>query len=147
MIYTQDRSRLRNYYRQVYQKALAGETLQPLEELIADVIREHSEYHSLFASGTELLDDDFAPEDGQINPWLHLGMHIALREQVGTDRPAGIADITRSLLLAHRDGHQVEHMMFECLGEALWTAQRDNTPPDDSAYLECLKKLAQSRDG
>jgi len=117
VIYTQDRSRLRNYYRQVYQKALAGETLQPLEELIADVIREHSEY--------------FAPEDGQINPWLHLGMHIALREQVGTDRPAGIADITRSLLLAHRDGHQVEHMMFECLGEALWTAQRDDTAPDD----------------
>ncbi len=145
MFLTQDRTRLRDFYRQVYRKAQAGEILQPLEELIADVIGEHSEYHFLFASNAELLNDDFAPDDGQINPWLHLGMHVALREQVGSDRPTGIADITRSLLLVHRDGHKVEHMMFECLGGALWTAQRDNTPPDDSAYLDCLKNLLQSR--
>ena len=132
---------MRAYYRQVYQKALSGQSLQPLEELIADVIREHREYQHLFAGGAEVLEDDFTPEEGHINPWLHLGMHIALREQVGTDRPKGIADITRSLLLKHQDGHRVEHMMFECLGEALWTAQRNNTQPDDSAYLGCLEKL------
>lgn len=141
MLFTQDRIRLRNYYREVYQKALAGQTLQPLEELIADVVREHPEYHHMFERGAETLDDDFAPEDGQVNPWLHLGMHIALREQVGTDRPAGIADITRGLLLKHRDGHRVEHLMFDCLGEALWAAQRNNTQPDDAAYLVCLEKL------
>ncbi len=145
MLFTQDRSRLRAFYRQVYQKALAGQSLQPLEDLIADVIREHSEYHHLFASGAESLDDDFTPGDGQVNPWLHLGMHIALREQVGTDRPKGIAELTRSLLLVLRDGHRVEHMMFECLGEALWTAQRNNTQPDEIAYLGCLEKLLQNR--
>jgi hypothetical protein len=29
--------------------------------------------------------------------------------------------------------------MMECLGEALWRAQRDNRLPDEVAYLECLK--------
>lgn len=70
-----------------------------------------------------------------------MGMHIALREQVGTDRPQGIASITRSLLLKYQDGHTVEHLMFECLGEALWTAQRNKTQPDDAAYLVCLERL------
>jgi len=32
--------------------------------------------------------------------------------------------------------------MIECLGQALWLAQRDNTMPDDNAYLSCLKKLS-----
>ena len=74
-------------------------------------------------------------------PWLHLSMHVALREQVGTDRPKGIADITRSLLLKHQDGHDVEHLMFECLGQVLWQAQRDNKQPDMAQYMACLRSL------
>lgn len=141
MFFTQDRIRLRNFYAETYRKALAGELLEPLEVLIADVIKEHPEYHYLFTNGESGLDDDFTPEDGQINPWLHMSMHVALREQVGTDRPAGIADITRSLLLKYQDGHQVEHKMFECLGEVLWRAQRDKAQPNDAAYLDCLNRL------
>ncbi|MGB5328985.1 MAG: DUF1841 family protein, partial [Gammaproteobacteria bacterium] len=34
-----------------------------------------------------------------------------------------------------------EHAMMECLGQTLWTAQRNNQPPDEAAYLDCLKKL------
>ena len=141
MFFTQDRVRLRNFYRETYHKALRGESLEPLEELIADVIKEHPEYHHLFEGSDDKLDADFTPEDGQLNPWLHLSMHVALREQVGTDRPKGIADITRSLLLKHQDGHAVEHMMFECLGEVLWRAQRDGGSPDEAAYLSNLKAL------
>ncbi|MEM7208580.1 MAG: DUF1841 family protein [Pseudomonadota bacterium] len=144
MFFTQDRVRLRNFYRETYNKALRGESLEPLEELVADVIREHPEYHRLFDGSDDALDADFAPEDGAINPWLHLSLHVALREQVGTDRPNGIADITRSLLLKHQDGHEVEHLMFECLGTALWNAQQSGQLDQiDSSYLECLKHLVK----
>ena len=144
MFFTQDRIRLRNFYREVYAKAQGGQALEPLEELIADVIREHPEYHHLFSGSDDSLDADFAPEDGNVNPWLHLSMHVALREQVGMDRPKGIADITRSLLLKHQDGHAVEHLMFECLGEVLWRAQRDQQAPDDDKYLRCLQRLVSN---
>jgi len=30
---------------------------------------------------------------------------------------------------------------MECLGEALWSAQRNGQEPDMGAYLDCLKKL------
>jgi hypothetical protein len=31
--------------------------------------------------------------------------------------------------------------MIECLGEILWTAQRNNRLPDEQAYLDCLHKI------
>jgi hypothetical protein len=31
--------------------------------------------------------------------------------------------------------------MIECLGEALWLAQRTGLPPDEAAYLDALRRL------
>jgi len=44
-------------------------------------------------------------------------------------------------LQKYENEHALEHAMLECLGEALWTAQRNGLPPDEAAYLECLKRL------
>jgi len=32
--------------------------------------------------------------------------------------------------------------VLECLGETVWEAQRTGRPPDDNAYLECLRRKA-----
>jgi hypothetical protein len=37
--------------------------------------------------------------------------------------------------------------MMECLGEAMWLAQRNNTLPDEAAYLACLQSLPGHRQG
>ncbi|VAW67640.1 hypothetical protein MNBD_GAMMA09-172, partial [hydrothermal vent metagenome] len=47
------------------------------------------------------------------------------------------------LCLRYGGPHDAEHEMMECLGEALWLAQRNQTTPDEAAYLECLKKLLE----
>ena len=145
MIYSQDRNKIRQQYLDVWKKALNNEPLEPLEALIADVIREHPEYHPLMNNADAAIESEFYPEHGTTNPFLHMGMHIALREQVGTDRPAGIADITRKLLLRYQDSHEMEHHMMESLGKSLWEAQRNNTAPDEQAYMEWLRELASSR--
>ena len=71
-------------------------------------------------------------------------VHIALAEQVGTDRPPGIRAI-HARLAAAADGpgavHDAEHRMIECLAEALWRAQRQGGMPDDRAYLDALGRL------
>ena len=84
MIFSQDRTKLRRQYLEVWQKANRREPLEPLEELIADVIRDHPEYHPLLANEDAAISSEFYPEHGTTNPFLHMGMHIALREQVAS---------------------------------------------------------------
>ncbi|MFK7889303.1 MAG: DUF1841 family protein [Granulosicoccus sp.] len=141
MLFTQDRIRTRQMFRQALEKHQRGETLEPLEKQIASLLEEHPEYHAMLKSDDNVLDKDFTEQDGTDNPFLHLSLHLALREQVGTDRPAGIASITRSLLLKHDDGHKVEHLMIERLGLFLWDAQRQGRAPDEQAYLDSLREL------
>jgi len=140
MLYTQDRVRLREMFYSAWQKRTNKEPLEPMEKQIVTLLEEHPEYHKL-VENKDAIDQDYTPEDGELNPFLHLSLHLALREQVGTDRPKGIAMLTRSLLLKYGDGHKVEHLMIECLGEFLWDAQRQQRAPDEQAYLEKLKHL------
>jgi len=136
----QSRDEIRQVYFKVWQKMQDQALLEPLEAIIADVIKLHPEYHSILETGETAKQIDFSPEDGQTNPFLHMGMHITLREQAGGDRPVGI-QVAYQKLVAQKGIHDAEHAMIECLGEILWVAQRDNAVPDENAYLECLRKL------
>ena len=136
----QSRDEVRAMYLKVWQKMESSAVLEPMEALIAGVIEQHPEYHQLLDEEDDLSTQEYSPEQGQTNPFLHMGMHIALREQAGADHPVGIRSIYQKLV--QRSGqHAAEHAMMECLGHALWSAQRNNRPPDDGEYLECLKKL------
>ena len=142
MIFGQDRNELRQMYTSAWQKRCANAVLSPLEAQIATVIEDHPEYHDAVTGD---LEQDFAVDGGQTNPFLHMGMHIAIQEQLSTDRPAGIAGLYTQIVQQIGDAHEADHKVMECLGEMLWQAQRDNRMPDEGAYLNCLKKLAGLR--
>ncbi|MCW8907861.1 MAG: DUF1841 family protein [Sedimenticola sp.] len=136
-----DRMAMRRYFYEAWRKSRAGEALIPLQQIIVAVIRQHPEYHPLLESDEETLERDFLPDHGESNPFLHMGMHITLQEQIGTDRPPGIRGHYQQAVAKWGDSHQAEHQMMECLGKILWEAQRDNRMPDEQAYLECIGKL------
>jgi hypothetical protein len=138
MIFGQDRNELRQMYADAWQKRVDGNVLSPLEDQIARVVEEHPEYHAAVAGD---LDKDFRVEGGQANPFLHMGLHLGIREQVATNRPAGIAAIFQALADRLGDAHEAEHLMIDCLAETLWESQRQNQPPDEAAYLERLRGL------
>ncbi|APZ41905.1 DUF1841 family protein [Acidihalobacter ferrooxydans] len=141
-MFGQDRSQIRQFFLDVWARRRRGETLDPLATQIVDAIEAHPEYHALFDAEDAALHGEYLPEQGASNPFLHLGMHLAIREQTATDRPAGMRAAYQALCERLGDSHQAEHAMMDCLGESLWTAQRNGTPPDEQAYLECLKRLA-----
>ncbi|HPQ94569.1 MAG: DUF1841 family protein [Thiothrix sp.] len=134
----QSRDSLRRFYLQCWSRFQEGVPLSPLEQQVAQVITEHPEYHHWLRE--ETLEREFPPEQGENNPFLHMGLHLGLREQVATDRPAGIRAIYLLLQQKHAP-HEAEHRMLECLAEALWQAQRDQRAPDEQAYLEQLQRL------
>ena len=139
MIFGQDRDELRRMYRDAWRRFRDGEVLTPLQAQIANVVREHPEYQDVIESTSTAT--EFTPEGGKSNPYLHMGLHLAIREQVATDRPAGIRDVFERLSASSGDAHAAEHRMLECLAESLWEAQRDGVMPDEAAYLEKLKRL------
>jgi hypothetical protein len=139
MIFGQNREELRQMYADAWRKALDGAALSPLETQIANVIEQHPEYQS--ALGAENIGRDYTPEEGQTNPFLHMGLHLGIREQVATNRPPGISDIYRRLVAKRGDPHAAEHDMIECLAEILWEAQSQNRAPDEEQYLERLRRL------
>jgi len=126
-------------YVDAWRKSRAAQIMSPLEMQIATVVGEHPEYQAALAP--DALESDFAPEGGKSNPFLHMGLHLAIREQVATDRPAGISRIHQKLCQKTGDPHQADHQMIDCLAESLWESQRNSQSPDESRYLERLRRL------
>ncbi|HIF50226.1 MAG TPA: DUF1841 family protein [Thiotrichaceae bacterium] len=141
-MFVQDRNEARNYFFQVWAKYKDKLPLEPIEAIISDVILEHPEYHHYLDDKETSFNSDFKPEQNQTNPFLHMGMHIALKEQVSSDRPSGIGQIFNQLMTKSISIHDAEHKMMECLGQSLWEAQRNNVEPDESSYLESLKRIS-----
>jgi hypothetical protein len=142
----QDRSSLRRHYAEAWRKRREALPMEPLEHQLATVVEEHPEYQALIEGDPDVISRDFTPEGGQANPFLHMGLHLAIREQVSTNRPTGIAAIHAELCRRLGGHHEAEHRMIECLGEALWRSQRAGLPPDEAAYLESLRRLLGTRE-
>jgi len=137
----ESRETMRRRYVEAWRAFRAGEALEPLEAQLVGVIAEHPEYAAWLESAEKAVGTEFAPEAGRENPFLHMGLHLAVRDQVTTDRPAGIAAVHRELTRRHGDAHSAEHAMIGVLGEVLWEAQRSGCAPDEPAYLERLRRL------
>ena len=146
MLYGSDRDDLRRVYVDAWSKSRAGHPLEPLERLLADVIAEHPEYHAVLES-PDALTREFPPEADRSNPFLHMGLHIAIREQLATDRPPGLRGLHTKLLPRFADAHRLEHALMECLAETLWDAQRAETAPDEARYLNRVRRIAERRSG
>ena len=146
MLYGSDREGMRRTYVDAWSKSRAGQPLEPLERLLAGIIAEHPEYHVLLES-SDALAREFPPEAGRSNPFLHLGLHVAIREQLATDRPPGLRGLYAALLPRFVDAHALEHTLMECLAETLWDAQRAGAAPDEARYLARVRRLAEQRSG
>jgi hypothetical protein len=140
MFYGEQRDDTRQYFFTVWKKMMAKAPLLPLEAQISDVINLHPEYAPILSESQSHVNADFSVENGQSNPFLHMGMHLALREQLATDRPAGLRNLHQLYCKNLGDTHAAEHLMIESLGEILWEAQRNGTAPDEQRYLELIKQ-------
>jgi hypothetical protein len=134
------RDQVRQFFIDTWARHRRGEPLEPLQCMALEVIALHPEYHGLLERPERFRDRDYAPETGTLNPFLHLSLHLAVSEQLSIDQPRGIRAQFERMLAALGDRHAALHALLECLGETLWQAQRLGGAPDESAYLECLRR-------
>jgi hypothetical protein len=129
------REQLRRTYAEAWAKHSARSPLTPLEAMIADVIGAHPEYHAVVNDADTAAAFEPVRGGSSENPFLHLGLHLAVREQLSIDRPPGVRELNRILQARHGDPHRAEHALMEALSETLWQAQRCGGTPDEALYL------------
>ncbi len=133
---------VRRFFCETWRKHREALPLTPLEAMALDGILLHPEYHGELESVERALAADYGPDTGRENPFLHLSMHLAIAEQLSIDHPPGIRAAHAALARRSGSGHAAIHEIMECLGETVWRAQRDGRPPDQDAYLDCLRRRA-----
>lgn len=138
-MFNPSRDEARRFFFDTWAKHRRGEALAGMEKLALEIIGLHPEYHALLDAPERHLDRDYLPENGGINPFLHLALHLAVEEQLSIDQPGGIRAHYQRLLQKTGSEHDAKHAVLECLGEMLWQAQRMQTAPDPRLYLECLE--------
>lgn len=142
-MFNPSREQVRQFFCEAWRKHRVRQVLDGAEATAADLIEQHPEYHALLEDPETAIDKDFTPEDGQMNPFLHLSLHLAIADQVSVDRPQGIRS-AYTTLRQRLDVHETEHAIMECLGEAIWRSQRDGKPMDALAYIESVRRVASS---
>lgn len=136
-MYTNNREAYRQTFAHTWQKHLQGTLLEPMESEILSIILMHTEYHALLEQQDQ-LEQEFTPEE---NPFLHLSLHIAIREQVAMNRPAGVKTVYEKLLANYQSAHDVEHIMMTELAQVMWQAQQQGVAPNEEVYLERLNAV------
>jgi hypothetical protein len=131
-----DRQVLRQVYFDAWTKAQNNVPLLALEQIIVTVILEHPEYHSIF-NGTA----HSCVTSKHSEAFFHLGLHVAIVEQVAANHPAGIAEIYQQLLAKNPDPHLVQHKLMDCLANTLQKAQYNHLALDPQHYIQALSQL------
>ena len=140
-MFNPSRDQVRSFFCTAWTKHRDRLPLVGAELTAADIAARHPEYHALLEGGDEALDRDWLPEGGQMNPFLHLSLHLAIHEQLSIDQPPGIRAAFEALRM-RMEPHAAEHVLVECLGETIWRAQREGQPMDAIAYVEQIRRAA-----
>jgi hypothetical protein len=138
-MFNPSRDQVRQFFCDAWKKHIERMPLVGAEVTAADIAARHPEYHALLTDSRKALEKEWAPEGGQMNPFLHLSLHLAIHEQVSIDQPAGIRNAYDNLR-SRMEAHDAEHILLECLAETIWRAQREGKQMDALAYVDSVRR-------
>jgi len=138
-MFNPSREEVRRFFCDTWHKTKHGSPLTELEAIARDWLLQHPEYDSQLSDPETAQANAFDIAQGQSNPFLHLSMHLSIAEQISIDQPSGVRDAFHQLA-ARLGEHEAHHQIMECLGEMLWTSQRNGTPPDGESYIDCIRR-------
>ncbi|MGB4812844.1 MAG: DUF1841 family protein [Methylophilaceae bacterium] len=138
-LFNPSRDQVRQFFFETWAKYQQQSALTDLEKIALEVIQLHPEYQAILSKPTQFASQEYFPEMGETNPFLHLSLHLSVIEQISINQPTGISQIYETLKAKHHDKHPAQHAILECLAETIWQAQRNKTPLDSEHYLNLLQ--------
>lgn len=146
-LFNPTRDEVREFFFDTWQKFNQQAPLTDLEKIAVGVIHMHPEYHEILNAPERYKQQEYFPEQGQTNPFLHMSLHLSVQEQISINQPIGIADIYKQLISKYSDEHKAAHDVLECLGETVWHAQQNKTEINPDYYLQLLHKKVDAEHG
>lgn len=147
-LYHPSRDQVRQFFFDTWAKFKQHLPLTDLEKIAIEVIQMHPEYHAILDAPERYMQQQYFPEMGETNPFLHMSLHLSVVEQINIDQPIGIRAIYDKLCTSRsskgqdesqqESRHRALHILVECLAEAIWQSQRNGTPLDSASYLGLL---------
>jgi hypothetical protein len=139
-LFSPSRDEVREFFFDAWAKFKAQQSLTDLEKIALGVMHMHPEYHAILDAPAQFKHQEYFPEFGETNPFLHMSLHLSILEQISINQPIGITGVYEKLQLKHQDEHNAQHNILECLGEVIWQAQRNNSAIDSQYYVQLLQQ-------
>jgi len=141
-LFNPSRGEVREFFFSAWSQFKAQKPLTDLEKMSLGVMHMHPEYHTILDAPEQFKHQEYFPEFGETNPFLHMSLHLSILEQISINQPIGISHIYDQLKLKHQNEHDAQHEILECLAECIWQAQRNNTALDANNYVQLLQQKA-----
>lgn len=143
-LFNPSRDGVRHFFFDAWRKYNLRQPLTQLEGMAIEIIQMHPEYHHVLDAPEHYLERSYFPEMGETNPFLHMSLHLSILEQVAINQPPGIAAYYEALQKKHGNKLDAQHDLMDCLAETIWQSQRNSTPLDAEAYIQCMQRKANS---
>jgi hypothetical protein len=138
-LFNPSRDEVRDFFFGTWAKYKQKLPLSDLEKIGLSVMHMHPEYQAILDKPEHFKHQEYFPEFGETNPFLHMSLHLSILEQISINQPIGIASIYQELKLKLQEEHAAQHEILEALAETIWLAQRNNTGLDAAHYLQLLQ--------
>ena len=139
-LFNPSRDEVRDFFFNTWSQFKAQKPLSDLEKIALGVIHMHPEYQPILDAPPQFKHQEYFPEFGETNPFLHMSLHLSILEQISINQPIGIADVYTQLKLKHQNEHGALHDILDCLAETIWQAQRNNNALDANNYVQLLQQ-------
>ncbi len=124
----------------IWQAAQAGKPLRGEEATLAEIMREHTEWHHIWNRLDEISDAQLE-QDG-VNPVMHLVVHETILNQIHGALPP-VAEVYQQLLAQDVKQHEAIHRIGAVFMEEFYLALKADRPFDETRYLLQLKQLVR----
>ncbi len=143
-LYNPSRDQVRQFLFDAWTKFKQHSMLTDLEKIAVEVMQMHPEYHPILNAPERYMQQQYFPEMGETNPFLHLSLHLSVIEQISINQPIGITQLYATLQKKYGDNHMAQHDLLECLAETIWQSQQNNMPLDSEHYLALLQQKIET---
>ncbi len=130
---------MREMFFSVWDKRQDGVNLSLVEQQIWYVISAYSEFHYIFANPDKYMFKDTWSDDK--NPFLCMGLHLGVMEQVINDSPEGIKPLYLKLCEQMKYAVKAEIAMRKVMVRFVKKTANENKPLDSRKYLLALETL------